>query len=468
MHTQFHYSTHLTENLNALKEILQLEQNFDLIYRTIVIGGKDACFVYINGFCKDELLEKILQFFLECNADDFPSNPYAFLKEKMPYIEVDRCAHFPSLCTQILSGVFALMIDGYPEAILIDTRTYPTRNIAEPDREKSLRGSKDGFVETLIFNTALIRRRIRSPQLMMKHMQVGEISKTDLVLCYLADRIDPSFLQYMTDQISSVQCDALTVSQETLAELLFHKSWLNPFPKVRFSERPDTTCAQILEGNLAIIIDNSPYVMLLPSTIYDFLEEADDYYFPPITGTYLRITRFLIAIFSYLLAPTFLLMTQYSSLLPPSLQFLLVSEGINVPIFLQFLIMELAIDGLRLASVNTPSMLSTPLSVLAGLVLGEFSVSSGFFNREVMLIMAFVAVANYTQTSYELGYAFKFMRLITLVLTFFFHWIGFAAGVVLLLTCIITNRTISDTRYIAPLKKNGKFGLLRHLIRRKL
>lgn len=325
------------------------------------------------------------------------------------------------------------------------------RSVDEPEKDKVLRGSRDGFVETLVNNTALIRRRIRSPKLTMEMLMAGETSKTNIVLAYMQDRVDQKFLKELRDKINNIEVDSLTMNQQSLAECLYQHKWYNPFPKFKFSERPDTASACILEGNIVILVDNSPAAMITPSSVFDIIEEADDYYFPPITGTYLRLTRFIISLVTLALTPIWLLLSQNTFLVPEWLEFILVKESINVPLILQFLILEVAIDGLRLAAVNTPNMLSTPLSVMAALVLGDFSVSSGWFNSEVMLYMAFVAVANYSQGSFELGYALKFMRMITLVLTYFFNIYGFIAGWIITVCAIVFNKTISGQSYIYPL-----------------
>lgn len=229
------------------------------------------------------------------------------------------------------------------------------------------------------------------------------------------------------------------------------RRWYNPFPKFKYTERPDTAAAQIYEGNIVVLVDNSPSAMIMPTSIFDVIEEADDYYFPPITGTYLRLSRFLIAILTFIMTPTFLLLMTHQSYIPEAFSFIVLKETENIPLIWQFLILELAIDGLRLAAVNTPNMLSTPLSVMAALVLGEFSVNSGWFNAEVMLYMAFVAIANYTQANYELGYALKFMRILTLLLTNWFGLWGYIGGIVICPAAIVTNRTVSEKSYIYPL-----------------
>ena len=208
--------------------------------------------------------------------------------------------------------------------------------------------------------------------------------------------------------------------------------------------------------------------MITPTSIFDVVEEADDYYFPPITGTYLRLSRFLIAILTYVLTPTFLLMMQNPEWIPAGFEFIMLKEPSNLPLIWQFLILELAIDGLRLAAVNTPNMLSTPLSILAALVLGEFSVNSGWFNSEVMLYMAFVALANYTQASYELGYAIKFMRIINLILTAIFGLWGYIAAILLFLVAVVTNKTVSGQSYIYPLVPFDWQKLTNRFIRKRL
>ena len=437
----------LKENMAYLHDRLAVDVSFDLVYRVIRIGERDACMYFVDGFCKDELMQKLLQYFMSITKEDMPADAHEMSKRHIPYVEVDLKDSWDDILYGLLSGVFVLFIDGYTQAVMIDSRTYPARSVGEPDKDKVLRGSKDGFVETLIFNTALIRRRIRSTELRIEMMCAGKNSKTDIAVCYMDSRVDHKFLTQIKERIKNISVDALTMNQESLAECLYERKWFNPFPKFKYSERPDTAAAQILEGNIVILVDNSPSAMIMPTSIFDVVEEADDYYFPPITGTYLRLSRFLIALLTYFLTPTFLLLMNNRGYIPQAFQFIVLKEPENIPLIWQFLILELAIDGLRLAAVNTPNMLSTPLSVMAALVLGEFSVNSGWFNAEVMLYMAFVAIANYTQSNYELGYALKFMRILTLILTAIFGLWGYIGGVIFCALAVVTNRTVSRQRY---------------------
>ena len=458
----------LKENMDFLNRKLDIDKNFDLVYRVIQIGGREACMYFVDGFCKDALMQKILQHFMDIQPEELPENAHEMSKKCVPYVEVDLQSDFSQIIYFIMSGVVALFIDGYDQCILIDSRTYPARSISEPEKDKALRGSKDGFVETIVFNTALIRRRIRSTNLRMEMFHAGNSSQTDIVLCYMENRVDQKFLEQIRKRIQNIKVDALTMNQESLAECLYQKKWYNPFPKFKFTERPDTASAQILEGDIVILVDNSPSAMITPTSVFDVIEEADDYYFPPITGTYLRLTRFLIAILTYLLTPTFLLLTQHLEWIPAGFTFIEVKDTVNIPLIWQFLLLELAIDGLRLAAVNTPNMLSTPLSVMAALVLGEFSVNSGWFNSEVMLYMAFVAIANYTQASYELGYAIKFMRILALILTALFGVWGYIAALLVMVIALVSNKTISGKSYIYPLFPLNLKRLARRFIRYRL
>lgn len=458
----------LQADMSYLNQVLDVRKNFDIIYRVIHVGGREACMYLIDGFCKDDLIQKLLQYFMDLAPEELPEDMHGLSKRFTPYVEVELADSWDTLVHSLLSGMFLLVVDGYKKALLIDSRTYPARGVEEPEKDKVLRGSKDGFVETLVSNTALIRRRIRSADLHMEMFSAGESSRTDIVLCYMKKRVDQKFLQEIQKKIQNIKVDSLTMNQESLAECLYQRRWYNPFPKFKYTERPDAAAAQVLEGNIVILVDNSPSAMILPTTIFDVAEEADDYYFPPITGTYLRLTRFLISLLTYLVTPTFLLLMNNDHFIPESFSFIMLKEEPNLPLIWQFLVLELAIDGLKLAAVNTPNMLSTPLSVMAALVLGEFSVNSGWFSPEVMLYMAFVAIANYTQQNYELGYALKFLRIMTLLLTEWFGPWGYGGGIAISLLAICCNRTVSKKSYIYPLVPFDWEKLKSRLIRTRL
>lgn len=438
----------LEDNMQYLSTLLPVRESFDLIQREMYIGGRRSSFYFIDGFTKDETMQKLMDSFLKIQEEQMPEDATGFSQKCVPYVEVDILRDFSEIVKNILSGVTGLFIDGYAACIAIDCRTYPARSVEEPDKDKSLRGSRDGFVETIVFNTAMMRRRIRDTHLVMEMKEVGKSTRTDVAICYMTDRADEELLANVRNRLDDIKEEDLRMSQQSLAEALYKRKWYNPFPKYKFTERPDTAAACLMEGKVVLLVDNSPSALILPTSIFDMIEEANDYYFPPVTGIYLKVSRAIITILTVFLVPLFLLLFQNPEWIPDMFQFVVIKDVVNIPVIFQILILELAIDGLRLAALNTPSMLSTPLSVIAGIVMGEFSVKSGWFNSEVMLYMAFVSVANYTQPNFELGYALKFMRLVLLILTALFNLTGFILGCGVVILCICVNKTLSGRNYL--------------------
>lgn len=458
-------TTDFLENKKKIDEFLRVDKSFDLIYRVINIGGRQACFYFVDGFCKDDVMEKIMEFLYQIGNEEMPENAHDFLKKQAPYGEIDLIEKKEDVIRRVLSGVPLLLIEGYDKLLSMDFRTYPARSVGEPENDKVMRGSRDGFVETLVFNTALIRRRIRTPELTMEMHSVGRSSKTDVVIAYVEGRAEKKLLQQIRKRIDAIDVDALTMNQQSLAESLYTHKWYNPFPKFKFTERPDTTAASLLEGSIVVLVDNSPSAMILPTSVFDIIEDADDYYFPPVTGTYLRLSRAVINVLAVVLTPLFLLAMNNPELVPECFSFLCIEGEIHVPIYAQLIILEFVIDGLRIASINTPGTLSMPLSIMSAIILGDYTVSSGWFNSEVMLYMAFVAVANYTQVNLELGYALKFMRMITLTTTQLFGVYGLVGGLVFTGVAIVCNSTISGKSYIYPLIPFNRKQIMRRFFR---
>lgn len=277
-------SSSFQENIEYMNQVLPVQESFDVIQRDMLIGGKKASFYFIDGFTKDETMLKIMTSFFGIQADAMPEDATAFAQQCIPYVEVDIIGDFDQVLRNILSGVTCLFIDGYEVCIAIDCRTYPARSVEEPDKDKSLRGSRDGFVETIVFNTALMRRRIRDPHLIMEMVEAGQTSRTDIALCYMSDRVDQELLKNVQERIKNLKLDDLRMNQQSLADAMFKRKWFNPFPKFKFTERPDTAAACLLEGKVVIMVDNSPSAMILPTSIFDMIEEANDYYFPTLQG----------------------------------------------------------------------------------------------------------------------------------------------------------------------------------------
>lgn len=451
------FTTDYNTNLQVLSDALRSEQSFDLVKRELVIANRRATMFFIDGLLKDDITEKILEFFYKNVKDENFKSALYFSQSAVPYVEVEVSAELKKVCTDVLSGISALIVEGFTEVILLDTRTYPQRSTSEPDNDKVLRGSRDGFVETLINNTALIRRRIRDTNLTVKAYSVGTQSHTDVAVIYMENKADKKLLANLDKRLKAIDVPSLTMNQQSLVEALYKNLWYNPFPKVKHTERPDTTASAILDGNIVILVDNAPSALLLPTSIFDVLEEADDYYFPPVTGTYLKLARYFITIITVLITPLWLLAIQNPDYCPDFFRFVLPSEPQNIPVFWQLIIMEVGIDGLRLAALNTPNSLTTPLSIIGAIALSEFAVDSGWVSMEAILYMALVTVANFTQPNFELGYSLKFCRILLLVLTYIFNVWGFIIAFVINLVLLCTNRTLSNKSYLYPLIPfNGK------------
>lgn len=257
-----------TDRCKQLNEKLRLQENFDIVAKTLQVQDVHMTLYFVDGFVKDEVLEKMMEFLLKADMKTTvqQESVYVFCDRFVSYLETDVVAEEEKQLTAVLSGSVLMIVDGYEEGIVIDARTYPTRSMAEPEDDRVLRGSRDGFVETLVFNTALIRRRIRDTRLHMEYHNVGSISKTDIVLCYMEGLADDALVQDIRHKLSQIQVEALTMAQESIAEALVPHKWLNPFPKVRYSERPDAAASNVLEGKVIVMIDNSPSVLILPTT----------------------------------------------------------------------------------------------------------------------------------------------------------------------------------------------------------
>ncbi len=461
-------------NVATLDSLLHPDENFDVIRKVLKIGQDEMTLYYIDGFVNATPMQKLMMHFLSLDSmktppDGVKSAAERFVEYNVPHVESETTDDIDLMVQMVLSGASLILGSTFgPQAIIVDARTYPARSTEEPEGDRVMVGSRDGFVETLIFNTALLRRRVRDPQLTMQYFSVGKHSQTDVVLCYLASRANPDYVRRLQKRLASIDTDALPLGHQSLAECLVKTRWYNPFPKIRYTERPDTAAAQVLEGSVLIFCDNSPQVMILPVSIFDFMQETNDYYFTPLTGTYIRVIRYIVFALSLFLVPTWYLLISHASVIPAWLHFIVPQEMGRIPIIAQLLLTEFIIDGLRMASLNTPSMLSNSLSVVGGLILGDFAVGIGWLIPEVILYMAFVAIATFTQRSYELGYAFKFLRIGLLILTALFGVWGYGAGTVVIVVLLATNKTVNGKRnYLYPVVPFDGKALLTLVVRRK-
>lgn len=450
---------------------LRVDESFDISKRELVLGGRKSVLYFIDGCVKDDIIERLLEFLMNERrfSDSEMNNPASFINAHFPYIEVKESDDIDTLVDSVLKGEVVILIDGLSSGVYINVRSFPGRSVDEPENERVIRGARDGFVETLLRNTAIIRKRIRDPALTFRRLTVGASTKTDVAVVFMSDRADMAFVNKIVGKIDRLKVYGLSMGHQSLAECLIKEKWYNPFPKIRYTERPDAAAAMLMEGSVVVLCDNSPEAMILPTSIFDFMQETGDYYHPPLVGSYLRLLRIFIFLMTIMLTPTWYLLISNPQWLPPYLNFLKVSYTGGLPIIAQLFIVELAIDGLKLASLNTPSALNNSLSIIGGLILGDFSVQSGWFIPEVVLYMALVSIANFTQPSNELGYAFKFLRVIILALTALFNVWGYFVGILLSFVLVATNKTVNGSRsYMYPVIPFDAKALKRLIFRVKL
>ena len=451
-----------------LDDLLGVGRNFDMVGREVSVGGRRARLWVVNGYAEDALIERMIGRLLAVGSLKGVSDLAAFLASYVTVPDAAAVTEVHDMVMGVFAGKTLLVIDGYDGGILLDAKEYPTRSVQEPDTSKVLRGSHDGFVESIMANAALLRRRIRDPALTLERHQVGGRSQTDVALVYMAGEANEKYLEQLREKLKAIDVGSISMSQESVAECIVPKQWWNPFPKIRYTERPDVATASIMEGSILLMIDNTPSVMLLPTTLFSFAEEVNDYYFPPLIGTYLRIIRLVVLFLTVFITPLWYLLVKNGDILPGELEFLLVEDEYFVPLIVQLLLVELIVDILKLASLNTPDALSNSFSMLGALILGDFAVQARWLVPEVLVYMAFVAVAGYAQHSYEMGYACKMMRMALLILIWLWDSWGFAIGVIGVVALIASTKTVVGKGYLYPLIPfNGK-KLMRMLRRRPI
>ncbi len=439
---------------------LPLGEAFDLVERQIVIGGRHGRLYFVDGLSDSEKLQLLFNFLLAVPEDRMQKveNTEQFVAELFPFINSSIETDIDAAVKFLYSGLSPIILDGFDKIIVADTRRYPQRGVEEPEKEKTLRGPKDGFTENFMDNLGLIRRRIRDNRLIFEKYTVGEKSRTDVAVCYMKGAADTDLVQRVEKGLSEIVVDSVSIGDQTIVEQLItnltggKRRWrLNPFPKVRYTQRPDIISAHLTEGKIALVIDNSPTVVLIPVGIFDFTQDVDDYYFPLITGNYLRILRIFNMLVILLLTPIYLLIVEGDIPPPGDMDFITPKDPYALSVFWQFILLELAIDGLRLASLNTPESLGMSLSVIGALILGEFSVDSGWFIPQTILMMAVVSLASFTQPSIELSYGVKFIRLLMLIGAMLFGVAGLIGARLLGMLQVAITKTLSGHSYLYPL-----------------
>jgi stage V sporulation protein AF len=444
------------ENIEFLQNEMRVKKSFDVIHHKLEYAERKFGLFFIDGFAKDDMLLQIMKSLANVKPKDLEKEPVETLvRTIIPYIEVETTDDLEEVISQVLAGQAALIIEGCKTAILLDVRTYPARSPQEPDIERVVRGPRDGFVETLIFNTALIRRRIRDRSLRMEYMQIGRRSKSDIVITFLDSVADPELVKKIKSKLEGIKVDGLPMGEKTIEEFIFGRH-LNPYPMVRYTERPDTAAVHLLEGHVLIIVDGSPSVMICPTTFWHHLQHAEEYRQKPLVGAFLRWVRFAAVAASLFLLPLWYVFSTNTHLLAERWSFIGPEKIGHLSLFWQFFVAEIGIEVLRMAAIHTPNALATALGLVAAVLIGQVAVDVGIFTQEVILYLAVAATGTFATPSYELSLANRLFRIVFLIGAALLGMWGLLLAVLFWFILLASTKTL-DTPYLWPLLPfNGK------------
>lgn len=374
--------------------------SFDINHRILDFRGEKVDVYYTSSLCSDDLISYLIEGITnargktlkDClNNGDVKEEPDV---KKQEYALLTGCA----------------IVKYKSTAFVLDTRHYPSRSIEEPETEKSVRGSKDGFNENLLTCAGLIRRRIRTMDLVLNKQTIGTTNQLDICVCYLESKVKKELLSKVLDRIKEVQANDLIMSDRALEEIILDQGY-NPFPLVRYSERPDVVSTHIMHGYIAIICDTSSSVMMLPATIFEILEHVEEHRQTPLIGTFIRLLRFSAVMLSLYLVPVWMLFV--------------LQKGMDYNFIWQVIAVELAVELLRIATIHTPTSLSNAMGVIAAVLLGQFAIDLGFFSEEILLFCALGNVCGFATPNYELSLTNKYIKILMIFSILAFGIYGF-------------------------------------------
>lgn len=439
----------IAENSKILEEKVGLHQSFDLLFREMEFGGHKTGLLYLNGFAKDEVLTEVITRLTYLRKGELePDALKSLIEHYIPHIQVEEVFSMDEAIDKVLAGGSALFVENTTSAIIIDAKRFPARGLEEPSTEKVVRGAKDGFIETMLVNISLVRRRIRDPGFKTEMMKVGTRTKTDVCIGYIDDIVDLNLVASVRKKIADIEIDGIPLADKQLEEALIRKGW-NPYPLVRYSERPDVVAAHLLEGHVILFVDTSPCVIILPSTFFHHTQHAEEYRQTPFVGTYMRWVRFIGIFASLFLLPLWFLFVMQPDLTPAALDFIGPNKQSHLPIILQFVFSEIGIDLLRMAAVHTPTPLATATGLIAAILIGDIAVQTGLFVNEVLLYTAVAAIGMFATPSYELALANRIVRLALLICVALFKVPGLVVGTTLFILILTVQRSY-NTPYMWP------------------
>ncbi|MFC4557438.1 spore germination protein [Virgibacillus kekensis] len=432
-----------------MKDNIGLGKSFDLGFRELIILKKKVHLYYLTGLCESALVVQVIRKLVDINDKEINARKLPeIIENRLVHQQVRRTETLDEAVDQLLSGLIVVFINGEKYAFIVDVRSYPGRAPQEPDTEQVVRGSRDGYTENIIENTALTRRRIRDARLRYEMTKVGERSKTDICLAYLEDVADEGLIKLVKKKVKDIEIDGIAMADKTVEEFILESRW-NHYPLVRYTERPDVAANHLLEGHVLLIVDTSPSVIILPTTFFHHVQHAEEYRQSPAVGTFIRWARFLGIMASIFLLPFWLLLVIEPTLLPKELAFIGPQEEGTVPLVLQIILADLGVEFLRMAAIHTPTPLSTSMGLIAAVLIGQIAIDVGLFGPEVILYVAVSAIGSFVTPSYELSVANKLTRFALVLLTGIFGVYGFMIGATVYMLYLIRLKSL-QTPYLWP------------------
>lgn len=404
----------LDENMDNLKNMY--ENPNDLIIREFTVRGTEhrCALVYIDGLVNSDLIHSDIMKNVQLVTErkQLPDNNKELLdeiyREVISATDIEKGNSLDDVSNAILKGDTAFYLDGIDKVLIMDTKGWEGRAVEEPNTETVIRGPREGFVENLRTNMVLIRRYIRDPNLRFKTHQVGRRSKKDLVIAYMAGIINPAIVKEVERRLKTIDMD--DAPESGYIEQWIEDSFLSPFPQVMNTERPDKVSTALLQGKVAILLDGTPFVLVVPVTFGNTLQSPEDYYERWTIGTFLRLLRYFAAFLAIFAPALYIALVSYQQgMLPSKLAFSIAAtrEGVPFPVYVEAFLMVTTMELLREAGARLPTTIGQTIGIVGGLVIGEAAVSAGIVSPIMVIIVAINAIANFSIPAYSVAIAFR-------------------------------------------------------------
>jgi spore germination protein len=403
----------LDDNVQNMKQLLG--DPGDLVVRELIIGGleKRAAIIYISGITDEQLINNNILKTIQLNLKQIDSKHILdnIHKEVIAITDIQNSNNMDDISFAVLNGNTAFYLDGYETVLLMGTTGGETRSIEPPDSESLIRGPKDGFVENIATNMALIRRDIKDPNLRFKQHEVGKRSKQKLILCYVEGITNPDLVEEVNRRLETIDIDY--ISDSSYVEQWIEDSFLSPFPQLLDTERPDKVSYYLVQGKIAILVDGTPFALVTPTTIGDALHSMEDYTQRWISATLIRLLRYLSAFFALFLPALYIaLVSFHPGMIPSTLAFSMAAsrEGVPFPAALEALLMGITFEILHEAGIRLPKIIGQTIGIVGGLVIGDAAVSAGIVSPIMVIVTALTAIASFSIPSYSVAIAFRTVR----------------------------------------------------------